>query len=367
MSARRSPLTALRAEETRRRLEAFLAEAGAPAYRARQILSWVYDRGARSFEEMRDLPRELRVALAEGFEVHSLRREREVPAGDDACKHLFLTREGHPVESVSLAMPDGATYCLSVASGCPVGCGFCASGTFFHRFLAPGEIVDQYLLMKAAGGRTPAPSGIVLMGMGEPLLNWRGTRGFLAAIGGDCGVGARRITVSTVGVPGRIEALGREFPQVKLAISLHAIDDGVRAALIPAAARMPLAELMAACRAHAEVTNGKRITFEYVLLAGVNDGPRAAAGLAALLKGLPAAVNLIPYNPVEGAEFARPADAAVEAFAAALKRRFGGEVTLRRSLGSAADAACGQLGSAYARGRGSLPQRREPRDRPDGG
>ncbi len=357
MSAGRFPLTALRAEETRRRLEAFLAEAGAPAYRARQILTWVYDRGARSIEEMRDLPHGLRAALAERFVVHSLRREREAPAGDDACKHLFLTREGHPVESVSIPVPDGATYCLSVASGCPVGCRFCASGTFFNRFLAPGEIVDQYLLMKAAGGRTPAPSGIVLMGMGEPLLNWRGTRGFLAAIGGDCGVGARRITVSTVGVPGRIEALGREFPQVKLAVSLHAADDGVRAALIPAAARMPIAELMAACRAHAELTGGKRITFEYVLLAGVNDGPRAAAGLAALLRGLPAGVNLIPYNPVEGADFVRPSDAAVEAFAAALRRRFAGEATLRRSFGGTANAACGQLGSEHARGRGARRER----------
>jgi len=353
MSAGRFPLTALRAEETRRRLEAFLAEMGAPAYRARQILAWVYDRGARSFEEMRDLPRELRAALAERFAVHSLRRERETPAGDEACKHLFLTREGYPVESVGIPVPGGATYCLSVASGCPVGCGFCASGAFFHRFLAPGEILDQYLLMKAAGGRTPAPSGIVLMGMGEPLLNWRGTRGFLAAIGADCAVGARRITVSTVGVPGRLEALGREFPQVKLAVSLHAAEDSVRAALIPSAARMPIAALMAACRAYAELTHGRRITFEYVLLAGVNDGPRAAAALAALLKGLPAAVNLIPYNPVAGAAFARPAEAAVAAFAAALRARFTGAVTLRRSLGGAANAACGQLGSEPARSRGA--------------
>ncbi len=351
MSASMTALTELPAKDARACLGQVLAEAGQPAYRAGQIIEWVYVHGARSFDEMHNLPRALRASLAARFRVHALTWEREAPAGDGVCKHLLTTSDGHPVESVMLPVPDGATYCLSVASGCPIGCGFCASGSFFRRFLLPGEIIDQYLLMKSVSGNEPPFSGIVLMGMGEPLLNWKGTGGFLRAIGEDCGVGARRITVSTVGVPEKIEELGREFPQVKLAVSLHATEDAVRASLIPAAAKMPLAALIAACRAHVELTGGKRITFEYALLAGVNDRPADAPRLAALLRGLPAAVNLIPYNPVAGAPFLRPTDAAVDAFAVALRRVFPGEVTIRRSLGGSAEAACGQLGSDYARDR----------------
>ena len=265
-----------------------------------------------------------------------------------SCKFIFMGDNDAPVESVLLPAPDGATYCLSVACGCPVGCAFCASGTFFRRHLAAGEILDQYLLMRAISGDDPPFSGIVLMGMGEPLLNWRGTRGFLEDMTRNAGVGARRITVSTVGVPRGIAALGESFPQVKLAVSLHAADDALRRRLVPYAARVNLRALMAACRRHAELTRGRRITFEYVLLAGVNDRAEDAARLASLVRGLPAAVNLIPFNPTAQGVFARPSDAAVEAFARALRRRFRGEVVVRRSLGAGVHAACGQLGAQCA-------------------
>jgi 23S rRNA (adenine2503-C2)-methyltransferase len=290
---------------------------------------------------MTDLPRSLREELEDSFRVHGLCLEKEVVAEDGARKFLLRTEESHPVESVCLPASDGATGCLSVASGCPLSCAFCASGRFYNGALRGGEIVDQYLLMRALGAEL---TGIVLMGMGEPLLNWAATRAFLITLRDACGVGARRITVSTVGIPAGMEALGKEFPQVKLAVSLHAPRDDLRRRLIPYAKTVSLAALMEACRRHVDLTGGRRITFEYVLLSGVNDGPAEARGVAALLGGLPAWVNLIPGNPFPGSPFVRPSEEAVAAFRETLCKHFRGEVTVRRSLGVTAGAACGQLG-----------------------
>ena len=340
-------LTALTGNELEARLDAFLAERGEPAFRTAQIVSWVYDRFARSFETMSNLPRRLREALEAGFRLHGLRVDREVMADDGSCKTLLVTHDAFPVESVCLPVSDGATYCLSVSSGCPLGCAFCVSGKFFNRQLSAGEIVDQYLLMRHLRGDDPPFSGIVLMGMGESFLNWKATSAFLETLRDRCGVGARRITVSTVGVPDGIEALGRQFPQVKLAVSLHAARNDLRRRIMPYAAKASLSQIMAACRQYAAETHGRRITFEYILLAGVNDAAADARDLAMLLSGLPAAINLIPFNPYPGAPFERPDDAAVARFKAALCRQFRGAVTIRRSLGSTAAAACGQLGLGH--------------------
>ncbi len=320
-------------------LDAFLRERRQPSFRRGQITQWIYQRHARDFQAMTDLPHSLREELQDSFRVHALRLEQEVVASDGARKYLFRTDESYPVESVRLPAPDGETGCLSVASGCPLSCAFCASGRFYNRPLRDGEIVDQYLLMEGSN-----LSGIVLMGMGEPLLNWEATRRFLITIRDACAVGARRITVSTVGVPAGIEALGSEFPQVKLAVSLHAPRDDLRRRLMPYAKTVPLARLLEACRRHVELTGGRRITFEYVLLRGINDDPAEARGVARLLRGLPACVNLIPGNPFPGSPFRRPDDGAVDRFRQALAKHVRGEVTVRRSLGTAAGAACGQLG-----------------------
>jgi 23S rRNA (adenine2503-C2)-methyltransferase len=322
----------------------FLSSRGERPFRVGQIAEWIFRRCVQDFEAMRTLPRTLRTDLEAAFRVHGLRLEQSTASADGARKYLFRTDESHPVESVRLPASDGTTYCLSVSCGCPLSCAFCASGRFFHRSLSSGEIMDQFLLMRALSQDTPPFGGVVLMGMGEPLVTWDTTRGFLAALRGLCKVGARRITVSTVGVPDGIEALAREFPQVKLAVSLHASRDELRRELMPYARTVSLEAIMHACRRYVELTHGRRITFEYVLLAGVNDSTADAQTLGALLKGLPAAVNLIPFNHFPGSSFVRPSGAEITAFAAALRRHFRGQVTLRRSLGAAAGAACGQLG-----------------------
>ena len=339
-------LTGFDSREFDSELGEFLRRRGEPAFRRNQIREWIYGKFAGDFEAMSNLPRRLREALGESFRIHALRPEGKVTAVDGASKFLFLTDEGFPVESVRLPAPDGATYCLSTASGCPVGCRFCASGKFFNRFLSGGEILDQFLLMRAQAAEEVPFDGIVLMGMGEPFLAPRETGRFLEAIRSECGVGSRRITVSTVGVPEGIEELGRTFPQVKLAISLHAPRDELRTRLVPYARKVSLDKLFRALRNYARATGGRRITFEYVLLAGVNDGEREALETARLLKGLPAVVNLIPFNPFPGSPFARPGPKAIGRFRQTLARNFSGEVTVRRSLGASAGAACGQLGLA---------------------
>ncbi len=339
-------LTGLDRDAFSRRLSAFLRKHGQPDFRKDQIAGWIYRKFVPDFAAMRTIPASLRGELEKAFTLHPLTLDRRTDSDDGATKFLFATQDARPVESVVLPVSDGATYCLSVSSGCPLRCSFCLSGTFFHRHLKAAEIIDQYLLLRSSTGDTPRFSGIVLMGMGEPLLNWEETRRFLRIIHQMGGVGARRITVSTVGVEGRIEMLGKSFPQVKLAVSLHAPTQELRTQLVPYSASFPLQDLLAACRKYAALTNGNRITFEYVLLAGVNDTEEHARRLGGLLQKLPAAVNLIPYNGFPGSGFRRPSMQQVHRFQGAARRAFHGEVTIRKSLGGGAQAACGQLGAA---------------------
>ncbi len=346
-------LSALTPSELKQTLGETFRELGEPSYRVSQILTWFYRKCARSFDEMTDLPEEVRRALKERFTLYGLSLRRCACGEDGTSKYLFTTEEGYPVESVLLPEADGATYCLSTASGCAFGCRFCASGRFFFRALRSGEILDQYLLVRSLSGDKPPFSGIVLMGMGEPLASWAELSGFLQTIMEACGVGARRITVSTVGLPSGIRALGKRFPQVKLAVSLHAADDALRRRLMPRASRVPLARLRAALREYVGLTGGRRITFEYVLLAGINDSEEHARRLAAYVRGFPALINLIPFNPVPGVPYRRPSPRVIERFRSTLRRHFSGAVTVRKSLGIPLGAACGQLGAEVS---GSLPE-----------
>ena len=279
-------------------LRAFLEGLGEPPYRARQILGWVYARGARRFAEMTDLPLELRARLEAEAAIETLALHRRQVAADGTEKFLFQLPDGKQIESVLIPDGDRLTACLSTQAGCALDCKFCLTGVMgFQRNLRAWEIVGQVLaLRELAGGRRI--TNIVLMGMGEPLANARQTfralEIFLCPDGIACS--PRRITLSTVGLVPEIRLLGAADYGVNLAVSLSAPTDALRDRLLPINRRYPLAQLMAACRSY-PLRPRQRITFEYVMLDGVNDAPEQARGLAKLVRGLRCKVNLIPLNP----------------------------------------------------------------------
>ncbi|HET6203466.1 MAG TPA: 23S rRNA (adenine(2503)-C(2))-methyltransferase RlmN [Planctomycetota bacterium] len=328
-------------------LERTVLEAGGRRFHADSIRAWVLRRGARTFGEMTDLPRDVADRLARALSpLSSTVGERRV-APDGTARLLVSLRDGNAIETVVLPGRAGATLCVSTQVGCPVGCRFCASGlSGVVRNLTAAEIVEQFLHGRteaASGGASRPVARAVVMGIGEPTLN---LEALLAALDlvtgpGGFGLGARRITISTVGYPDRVRRLAAKGKPYNLAVSLHAPDDATRAALIPAMARVPLAAILEAARDYFEKT-GREPTFEYVLLAGTNDAPEQARALARLLEGTRGTVNLIPYNPVPESPFRRPARLDVEAFARIL-RAHGIPATIRWSKGLEADAACGQL------------------------
>ncbi|RMH02341.1 MAG: 23S rRNA (adenine(2503)-C(2))-methyltransferase RlmN [Planctomycetota bacterium] len=316
----------------------FAARGGRP-FHGRSAARWLFRRGARSWEEMSDLPAGLRRRLAAAGPPLTSVVEREAAAGDGARKLLLRFPDGAAVECVWMPGSRGRTLCLSTQVGCPIRCRFCASGADgLERNLAAGEILEQALQVRARGSF----ERLVVMGMGDPGLNLEATLAALDTLldpaGG--GLSARRVTVSTVGPRGALERLAAWGRPVTLALSLHAPDDELRAELVPGG-RRPVAELLAEADA-LFAAHGREYTVEYVLLAGVNDRPEQAEALARLLRGRRCHANLIPYNPVPGLGYRRPVPAEQRAFAARL-RRAGISVTLRRSLGRAAEAACGQL------------------------
>ncbi|MFQ5349633.1 MAG: 23S rRNA (adenine(2503)-C(2))-methyltransferase RlmN, partial [Thermoanaerobaculia bacterium] len=329
-----------------RELGEWLAAAGEPAYRADQIRDWVFRRGAASTDEMTDLPAALRRRLAADFAVRSRREMTRSRAPDGTTKLLLAWPDGATTECVMI--PGDAsrrTACLSTQVGCDVGCTFCASGIGgSRRDLSVGEVLEQALavgeLLAAADERL---SHVVFMGMGEPLANYHVTVAATRRLNADhgLGIGQRRITISTVGLPKQIERLAGEGLQTTLAVSLHAPTDALRRELIPWARGIPLARLLAACRRYFEGT-GREVTFEYCLLAGVNDKPEHAEELAEIARDLRANVNLLMYNPVPTLPFARPSRNSAIAFLKRL-RGAGVNVHLRESRGLEADAACGQL------------------------
>jgi 23S rRNA (adenine2503-C2)-methyltransferase len=331
-------------------LEAVAQRLGEPRYRGRQLARWIYARGGQSLDEMTDLPRGFRdrLAAAAGLSRPVLRRIQRAPDGS-ATKYLVGLEDGQTVECVRMRFDDGRrSACLSAQAGCGMGCAFCATGLGgLARNLSAGEILGQAMLIRAQG-RTRL-SHVVFMGMGEPLANYDATvraAKILAAPYG-MGIGMRRITVSTVGLAPQIRRLARERLALTLAVSLHAPTDVLRERLVPVNRRYPLAELLPACRAYAEAT-GRRVSFEYVLIDGVNDGPAEARALGRLLRDVRGHINLIPLNPVPGIPFLRPSPARVRAFAAVLEAaRL--PVTIRVERGTEIQAACGQLRLAEGR------------------
>src|SRR5215471_18813584 len=282
-------------------LETWLAEHGAAPYRREQVWGWLA-RGAESFEAMADLPKALRAQLTGAFEATSLRAIATLQADRGlTTKTLYELEGGHSVEAVVMRYPDRSTLCISSQAGCPIGCPFCATGKFpFGRNLKAHEIVEQAVDAEralAAEGRRL--SHVVFMGMGEPMANYRSVVDSVRRIADPelLGISPRRIVVSTSGLVPRIDQLGDEKIPVTLAISLHAARDELRDQLVPINRKYPLRELVAAANDYGERT-GRRVSYEWVMLAGVNDAERDASELGALLRGKLAHVNLIAFNPV---------------------------------------------------------------------
>jgi 23S rRNA (adenine2503-C2)-methyltransferase len=331
-----------------------VAELGEPAFRARQLFGWLYARRARTIEEMGNLPKTLRAALAERFALVWPEVAERTLSFDGTRKYLLRTGDGATVEAVYIPEDERRTICISTQAGCPLRCGFCLTGIAgYKRNLTPGEILGQVAVVMdehpaaethpQRRAQDPFPWNIVMMGMGEPLLNCDATLETLRVLMDKTGfaVPPRKLTLSTVGILPALERLAREPRRPNLAISLHAPDPALRRALMPIEQRHPLAAVVEAALAY-PAPGGGRVTFEYVLLAGVNDSPGHARELGRLLGGKHAKVNLIPLNPAPEIPFQTPPLEAVDRFGAALAAA-GVAVSVRRPRGRDILAACGQL------------------------
>ena len=331
-------------------LEEELHNLGEPSYRSGQIADWLYQKRVNSFDEMTDLSRDLRAQLANQFAFSKINVARVLGSHDTTRKFLFRLRDGNLIESVLIpASPalygsssDRRTICISTQVGCAYGCKFCASGLEgFSRNLGSNEIIDQIIAIESATGEKI--DNIVFMGMGEPLANFSNLMRAIRIINAPwaLGIGARHITVSTSGLAPQIKKLADEPLQIRLAISLHAATDEVRNQIMPINRKYNVETLLSACDYYAG-RKKQRLTFEYILIAGVNDADDQAFFLARYAKKLSAKVNLIPYNTVEGLPWSRPSHNRQEEFLSIL-RAHKIAATLRREKGHDIDAACGQL------------------------
>jgi 23S rRNA (adenine2503-C2)-methyltransferase len=334
-------------------LDAWLVANNAPTYRRRQVWGWLA-RGAASFDEMHDVPKQLRANLARDFRCTSLRTIANTQA-DRALtsKTLYELDGGHSVEAVVMRYADRSTLCISSQAGCPIGCPFCATGKFpFGRNLRAHEIVEQATdASRLLAGEGRRLSHVVFMGMGEPMANYHSVIESVRRITDSelLGISPRRVVVSTSGLIPRIEQLGGEKLPVTLAISLHAARDELRDVLVPINRKYPLEDLVTASQGYAEAT-GRRVSYEWVLLAGVNDTERDAKELGRLLRRKLAHVNLIPFNPVEDTPYLAPDRGSIKRFKEMVEGQ-GLNVTVRDTRGREADAACGQLHERVMRGR----------------
>ncbi|HEY9741979.1 MAG TPA: 23S rRNA (adenine(2503)-C(2))-methyltransferase RlmN [Coleofasciculaceae cyanobacterium] len=320
-------------------LTQWVQQQGQPAYRGRQLHQWIYQKGARSLSEISVFPKQWREALADVPIGRSTLHYRS-QAPDGTVKYLLRTIDGQIIEAVGIPTEKRLTVCVSSQVGCPMACDFCATGKGgFNRNLVRHEIVDQVLTVQE--DFQERVSNVVFMGMGEPLLNLDAVLGAVKSINQDVGIGQRSLTISTVGIPGRIRQLAEHQLQVTFAVSLHASNQQLREKLIPSARRYPLEALLDECREYVQIT-GRRVTFEYILLAGLNDLPEHAAELAEHLRGFQTHVNLIPYNPISEVDYQRPSPRRIQAFADVLEKQHIA-VSVRRSRGLEKDAACGQL------------------------
>lgn len=342
MTAALPRLTELSREEAR----GLAVAAGAKSFHGDELWKWIYKRYVLAPDEMTNLPAPFRAALSERFDP---RRSRAVRNEDDAKstteKLLLEVGPGESVECVLILQDDRTTLCLSTQVGCPVKCGFCASGLFgLKRNLTHGEIIEQYaVLARRAAALGRRVTNVVVMGMGEPMLNVSNLLVALARINDPdgFGLGARHITVSTIGVKKGLERFVAEPRQYTLAFSLHAPNDALRREIVPFPAAMNIAEILDAARAYLE-DKGREVTFEYVLLDGVNCSREHAEELAWLMRGVRGTVNLIPFNAVPEQPFFRPSDDHIDAFADLLRMR-GVKTTVRKRKGHDIAAACGQL------------------------
>ena len=325
-------------------IEQVCAGAGLPVFRARQIFGWIYRKGVTDFALMTDLPRELRARLAAQFRISTPALVHEARSSDGTRKFLFQLADGRRIESVFIPDTPKQTFCISSQVGCAMDCDFCLTGKMgFVRNLTPGEITGQVRALAAATGLLDKPFNIVLMGMGEPLHNYDAVMTAVRVLADERGlaVSPRRVTLSTVGVLPAMERLASEPLMPNLAVSLHATTDATRDRVAPINRKYPLAQLLDACRRF-PLKRRNRITFEYVLLDGVNDTPEDALRLAALLGDIRAKVNLLPLNAAPGIPYERPSDQRVNAFARILADHHL-TVSVRKSRGRDIRAACGQL------------------------
>lgn len=312
-----------------------------PAYKAKQIAKWIYEKNVKSFDKMSDLSKVLRAKLVDEAEVSRNTVSFKTDSEDGTTKYLIKLEGDSTVECVNIYQEDHLTACLSTQVGCNVKCPFCATGlSGFKRNLTANEIVDQYLLMQADSEEKI--SQIVFMGMGEPLLNYENTLKTVHLLNKEVGIGMRHITISTSGIIKNMRKLMNEKLQLNLAVSLHAADETLRNRLVPINKVNPLDELLAASKEYAEVTK-RRITFEYVMLKGINDRDEDIHNLINRLRGIHCHINLIPHNPIYSAE---KLDATPMSRIKEFQKKltdFGFPVTIRVSRGSSTAAACGQL------------------------
>jgi 23S rRNA (adenine2503-C2)-methyltransferase len=344
-------------------LTAFVAQLGSQPFRARQLMNWMYKRRTGSFGEMTDLAKDFRARLALTAEVRAPEIAAVQRSGDGTRKWLLRADAAQAFEMVFIPEPDRGTLCISSQVGCALDCSFCSTAQQgYNRNLTTAEIVGQVWLAarelereerESLASGTPATgasapeerhvTNVVLMGMGEPLANFRNVVPALHILLDDFGfdLSRRRVTLSTSGLVPQIYRLAEET-NVALAVSLHAPDDALRNELVPINRKHPIAELLEACWHYLDEQNGRSVTFEYVLLDGVNDSPAQARALARLLKGHPAKVNLIPFNPFPGTRYRRSPAAVIQRFRDELLQR-GVLATIRRTRGDDIDAACGQL------------------------
>ncbi|MGZ8376711.1 MAG: 23S rRNA (adenine(2503)-C(2))-methyltransferase RlmN [Gemmatirosa sp.] len=326
--------------EAERQLRAFAEAQGQPSYRAMQVLPRLWQRPARDFAEMRELPAAFREALAAHFALPRLQLVANQRSSDGTRKFLFRLADGQAIETVAIPDRDRLTFCISSQAGCALKCSFCATGVMgFQRNLHAFEIAGQVRELALLDEEPLKATNIVFMGMGEPLMNWKAVDPTLTILNDPqgCGIGARHITVSTVGVLPGIVALGERPEQFRLAISIHAPTDALRGELMPVNVKYPLGEVIAAAAAF-----DRRVTFEYVMLGGVNDRPEHAMELARLARECRAFVNLIPLHPGGSLGFTPTPSAQIARFAESMRSR-GVEVAVRKSRGVDIAAACGQL------------------------
>ena len=332
------------AELDRLGLETALEERGQERFRAKQIFGWIYRRGVTEIQSMTDLPRTLRDALSTDFKLTTPQIAGHERSTDGTEKFLLRLADGRQIESVFIPDTPAMTFCISTQVGCAMACAFCLTGKMgLVRNLTAGEIAGQVRVLAEALSMRDKAFNIVLMGMGEPLHNYDETMKALRILADEHGLAIppRRVTLSTVGVLPALERLAHEPLMPNLAISLHAPTDQQRGELVPINRKYGIAEIIDACRRF-PLRRRSRITFEYVMLAGVNDSAEDARRLAKLIAGVKAKINLIPLNAAVGIPFERPSDAAVDRFARILAER-GVTVSVRKSRGRDIRAACGQL------------------------